>query len=59
MITVNPLLSPGGLNRDGVFKAGEEGDLFNLAKRINGKKGFSRTDMWFLGVILLFLIIRK
>ena len=54
--TVNPLFSPpGGL----FFSSTLEGGLFNLAKpgaflakRINwSEKGFSRTDLWFPGVI--------
>ena len=44
------LLRWGLIEREGLK---ERGDLFNLAKCING------TDLRFLGVILLFLTIRK
>ena len=59
--TVNPLIKPpgglffsstfeGGLNREGGLK--ERGGLFK-------EQGFSRTDLWFPGGILLCLTIRK
>ena len=58
-----------GTNGEGGLKEGG-GGLFNLAKRITGSKnivvrervdlrGLTRTDLWFPGVILLFLTIRK
>ena len=56
---------PGGLNLFKHFWGGrrdliEKGGLFKLfSKTHQREQGFSRTELWFPGVILLFLIIGK
>ena len=62
VIRVNPLLSPpGGLFFSSTFQEGfiEREGLIQFSEMHQREKGFSTTDLWFPGVILLFLTIRK
>ena len=62
VIRVNPLLSPpGGLFFSSTFQEGfiERGGLIQFSEMHQREQGFSTTDLWFPGVILLFLTIRK
>ena len=50
--TVNPLLSsPGGLFFPSTFEAGGGGETGEMHQR---EQGFSRTDFWLPGAVLLF-----
>ena len=63
--TVNPLLSsPGGLFFPSTFEAGGgglkgRGGLIKFSEMHQQEQGFSRTDFWLPGAVLLFLKIRK
>ena len=63
VIRVNPLLiPPGGLIFFKHFLGGlyrEGGGLIQFSEMHHREQGFSTTDLWFPGVILLFLTIRK
>ena len=70
LTTVNPLLGPpGGLFfsstfEEGLIETGGEGGLkerevyFIFSEKHQREHGFTRTDLWFPGVTLLFLTIR-
>ena len=55
-ITLNPRPPCGLIFFPTTFEGGR---LIKFSETYQREQGFSRTDLWFLGVILLFLTIRK
>ena len=57
--TVNPLLSPRRVYFFQALLRWGGGGGIKYSEKHQQEQGFSRTDLWFPGVILLFLTIRK